>query len=103
MAEYQQQAIQVLAPEAPSVVAVTASSSSATAIPSGGSGRWLSVAAIGTNCFVLFGTSGVAAADANDWPIADGTVQHFLLQEGVTHFRVIGAGTGTFHYYTSSP
>ena len=80
-------------------------------------GKYITFAAVGTDVYIAFGASGMGAATTADWLITAGTNVSFWIEQAtsvnaatavpttagvVTHFRAIGAGTGTLNWCVSS-
>ena len=88
---------------APTAQAVTSSSTSAVALPSTGSKiapKWLVMASKGTISHVRLGASGVGAATTSYTPVFQSTyVVTKLDDSAITHFRVIGDGSGTLYVW----
>lgn len=94
-------AIKVKAPGAGSAVTAGAASTAATALPSGCTKLWIKGS---TKVHVIFGGSGVAAAQASDMPLTADVDYILDIGAGITHFRAIRASAdSTVNYVDVSP
>lgn len=94
-------ASQVGAPTESNDEAISTSSTSAIA-HGAAAGDWITIKVTGTTVYVLFGSSAVAnPTSSTGWPLFDGDCEHYMVKEGETHFKAIGAAAGTLYWRKS--
>lgn len=95
------QASQIVAPIDIAPVAFTTASTTATNITALNNTVVYFISDV--DCHILFGGSGVAAADTNDLLLPAKTMIPFRIESGSTYFRVIGAtASGKLWYFSGS-
>lgn len=80
---------------APRTVTVVAAASTAESLAV--QDTYITVCAVGGDLTLIFGDSTVAAADANDWPLAQGEKESFYVSTGSNYVSI--AGAGALHWY----
>ena len=86
----------------PRSVTKTSTSGTSTAAVAIGVDGWVTFVAQTEKCWIVFGASDVAAADANDFPIPVDGKEEWYCPPAVTHFRVIATSSGALHWCLSS-
>lgn len=76
---------------------VTIVSAATTGASLGVRDQYITVTAVGGSLYMVFGDSNVAAADSNDWPLAEGEKESFYI--GVNSNYVSISGTGALRWY----
>lgn len=89
-----------LAPQVVTATAFTVTSSSAVQIHSGGTGKYIVYFIPTQNCYIKFGTSGVAAATSSDWPLVANQMVRFVISNDSNYFTVIrNSADGTLDWF----
>lgn len=86
----------------PTSITKTSTSGTSTAAVAIGASGYFTFVAQTEKCWIVFGTSTVAAADANDYPIPVDGKEEWFIPPRVTHFRVIATSSGALHWTLSS-
>lgn len=89
-----------LAPQVVTATSFTVTSTAAVQIHSGGKGKYIVYFIPTQKCYIKFGTSGVAAATSNDWPLLANQAVRLVISDDSNYFTVIrDSADGTLDWF----